>query len=118
VLKVINKTKKQQEFDIQISNYQDDGMKYLVLSSATKDPFKDKHYRSITVGLLINKQLQRKINFLGDKTIKTQEVGVTCERCAIKNCEVRQAPAFILDKAANNKKIELIVEELNAKFSS
>ncbi len=118
VLKDISKSKKVHEFDIQISNYVGDDAKYLVLSSATKDPFRDNQYRSISLGLLINKQLERKLKFLEDKAIKKQEVGVTCERCAIKNCKVRQTPAFILDKAAVNKKIELIVEELNTKFKS
>ena len=116
VLKDISKHKKTHEFDLQISNYKDDDAKYLVLSSATKDPFRDHQYRSITVGLLINKQLERKLKFLGDKTIKSQEVGVTCERCSIKDCDVRQAPALVLDRAAKNKKIENIVEVLNQKF--
>lgn len=118
MLKDISKRKNDHEFDIQISNYQDDGMKYLVLSSATKDPFKDNHYRSISVGLLINKQLQRKLNFLSDSKIKKQNVGVTCERCFIEDCKVRQIPSIILNKEAKNKKIELIVEKLNTKFKS
>lgn len=116
VLKDISKSKNEHEFDVQISNYEGDEKAYLVLSSATKDPFKNKHYRSISIGLLINKQLERKLKFLDDKTIKKQNVGVTCERCTIKNCDVRQAPAIILDKEAANKKIELIVEELSTKF--
>lgn len=118
VFKNIAKSKKEHEFDLQISNYENVGMKYLVLSSATKDPFKQNHYRSISVGVLINKQLQRKLNFLKDSKIRNQNVGVTCERCAIKDCEVRQAPAIILDKGTENKKIELIVEDLNTKFNS
>jgi transcriptional regulator with XRE-family HTH domain len=116
VLNDISKSKKEHEFDIQISNYHNSGMKYLVLSSATKDPFKENHYRSISIGLLINKQLQRKLNFLGDTSIVNQDVGVTCQRCAVKNCEVRQAPSILLDREAKNKKIEQIVEELNSKF--
>lgn len=118
VLNDISKSKKAHEFDIQISNYQGDDTRYLVLSSATKDPFRDNQYRSISIGLLINKQLQRKLKFLEDSKIKSQNVGVTCERCNIKDCKVRQAPAIVLDKIAKNKKIELIVEELNSKFMS
>jgi len=117
VLKDISKSKKAHEFDIQISNYVNDDTKYLLLSSATKDPFRDNQYRSITIGLLINKQLERKLKFLEDKAIKSQDVGVTCERCAIKDCNVRKAPALALEKAAKNKKIENIVEELNQKFA-
>lgn len=118
VLNDISKSKNPHEFDIQISKYPGHDTKYLVLSSATKDPFRDNQYRSISIGLLINKQLERKLRFLGDKAIKTQEVGVTCERCAIKDCEVRQAPAIILDRVAKDKNIERIVEELNTKFKS
>ena len=118
-LKVLNdiyKSKKSHEFDIQISSYKDDDAKYLVLSSATKDPFRENQYRSISIGLLINKQLEQKLKFLNDKAIKIREVGVTCERCSIKDCKVRQAPAIILDEVAKNKKIESIVEKLNTKF--
>ncbi|WP_053976742.1 helix-turn-helix domain-containing protein [Mangrovimonas xylaniphaga] len=117
VLEDISKSHKDHEFDIQISNYVSDDMKYLVLSSATRDPFRDNQYRSITIGLLINKQLERKLNFLNDDRIKTQEVGVTCERCSIMDCKVRQVPALALEKAYKNKKIENIVETLNDKFS-
>lgn len=117
VLKDIRKSNKSHEFSVQISNYVNDDMKYLVLSSATKDPFRDNQYRSISVGLLINKQLERKLNFLGDKKLITHEVGVTCERCAIKDCKERQAPALILDRVDKNKQIATIVETLNKTFS-
>jgi predicted transcriptional regulator/DNA-binding XRE family transcriptional regulator len=117
MLKDISKTNKDHEFAVQISNYNFDGMRYLVLSSATKDPFKQDHYRSISVGLLIDKQLQRKLKFIEDPKISTQEVGVTCERCAIKDCMERQAPPVALQKIAKSKNTERIVEELNSKFS-
>nr|WP_321221441.1 helix-turn-helix domain-containing protein [uncultured Psychroserpens sp.] len=116
VLEDISKSNKTHEFDIQISNYENDDTKYLIMSSATKDPFREHQYRSITVGLLLNKQLERKIKFLNDKSIKNQVVGVTCERCSIKNCEVRQAPAIVLEKKDKDKKIEKIVDILNLQF--
>jgi hypothetical protein len=117
VLNEISKSKKSHVFDIQISNYQSDGMKYLVMSSATKDPFKNHQYRSISIGLLINKQLQRKLNFLSDSEIITKNVGVTCERCAIQDCEVRQGSPIVLEQKVKNKKIEAIVADLNSQFS-
>ncbi|MFT4644279.1 MAG: transcriptional regulator with XRE-family HTH domain [Planctomycetota bacterium] len=117
VLQEISKGKKDHIFDIQISNYPAYNMKYLVLSSATKDPFKENQYRSISIGLLINKQLQRKVKFLTDSNIEHKDVGVTCERCAIPDCEQRQAPHTVLDKIAKNKKTALLVEDLNDKFS-
>ena len=116
VLKDIYKSKKDHEFDIQISNYEDEGTKYLVFSSATKDPFKKNHYRSISIGLLINKQLERKIKFLGDQSIITKNVGVTCERCVIKDCKLREAPAIVLAQKEKNDEISSVVKELNLKF--
>jgi hypothetical protein len=117
VLNKISSTKKEHIFDMQISNYPSDNMSYLVLSSATKDPFKEQHYRSISVGLLIDRQLKKKLNFLDNPEIKHKNVGVTCERCAIKDCQVRQVPAIRLENIEKNKQIELVVEDLKNRFS-
>lgn len=105
------------EFNLQISRYAD-GKRYLVISSATKDPFRPGQFRSITLGLLVNKHLERKLKFLNDSSINTVPVGVTCEHCAIKDCMVRQKAPIFLEKEERNKKIERIVEELGAKFNS
>ncbi len=117
VLQDISIGKKDHVFDMQISNYPEDDMQYLVLSSATKDPFKDNYYRSIVIGLLINRQLKNKIAFIDDKNIKTIDVGVTCERCAIANCKERKAPPIELEKAKKNTKIETVVSDLVKKLS-
>lgn len=117
VLKTISVTKEDHVFDLQISHYPEDDMNYLVLSSATKDPFRDNQYRSISIGLLINKQLTRKISFLKDSKIKSYDVGVTCERCAIADCEVRRAQPTILNQINKNKQIEDVVADLQKRFS-
>ncbi len=116
VLNTICKSGKAHEFSAQISNYVNDNMKYLVLSSATKDPFRENQYRSISIGFLINKQLERKLNFLNENKIVEQHVGVTCERCSIKDCKERKASPVALDKLNTNKNIASIVEKLNMKF--
>ncbi|GAA0873392.1 hypothetical protein GCM10009117_25390 [Gangjinia marincola] len=112
----ISLSNKKHEFDIQFSYYPDVKKKYLVFSSATPDPFTKNKYRSVSIGLLLNKQLEQKINFLNDSNITTREVGVTCERCSISDCTVRQAPAKIIDKHIKDLEISKIVDELNAKF--
>ena len=117
VLNVISEGKMDHVFDLQISNFTDDDQ-YLVLSSATRDPFRSNHYRSIAIGILINRQLKNKVQFLQDDAIKTIDVGVTCERCAIKNCEVRQVPAHTLNREIKNLKTESVVKDIVAKFSS
>ena len=103
---------------MQISNYADDKTQYLVLSSATADPFREKQYRSISVGLLINRQLKRKIQFLADKKIKRRDVGVTCERCSILDCKERMAPSTSLVKETKDLKIAQVVDELSEKFDA
>lgn len=117
VLKEISKGEKDHVFDIQISNYPNDDMQYLIFASATKDPFRDNYFRSISIGLLINRQLKNKIAFVEDKNIRTIDVGVTCERCAISNCKERKAPPNILEKDEKNSKIETVVGDLVKKFS-
>ncbi len=104
-------------FDIQISNYPETTNKYLVVSSATKDPFKKDHYRSISIGLLVNKQLERKIAFLNDPKLQEQEVGVTCERCTISNCAQRVSEPIVINRKTKDKTTESVVEELSKKFS-
>ncbi|PTX42179.1 hypothetical protein C8P64_2596 [Christiangramia gaetbulicola] len=116
VLEDISKSGNSHEFGVQISNYPSHENQYLIFSSATQDPFRENQYRSISIGLLLNKQLERKVKFLEDENIIRKDVGVTCERCAIQNCEVRQAPAIVLKKRERNRKIESIVDELTEKF--
>lgn len=117
VLQEIAKTSAEHLMDVQISHYPNDGLSYLIFSSATADPFKKDEYRSVSLGLLINTELKKKVKFLDDPKIKTYNVGVTCERCSIKDCDVRQSPPVVLQKKQQNLKTESVVEELQLKFS-
>ncbi|NKI33160.1 helix-turn-helix domain-containing protein [Croceivirga thetidis] len=116
VLQEISKSKVDHHMDVQISHYPSDGLSYLIMASATKDPFKDGEYRSVSLGLLINDQLRKKVKFLDDPKLKTIDVGVTCERCNIENCEVRQRPPKILSKLEKNRKTAQVVNSLYEKF--
>lgn len=116
-LKEVIETEKEHVFAIQISTYSDIGNEYLVLSSATADPFKKDQYRSISVGMLITPYLKKKLPFLGSKRIKTREVGVTCETCAIADCSDRVAPPIRIEKEQVNKRTETVVNQLFEKFS-
>ncbi len=104
-------------FDAQISHFPDQGSSYLVISAATADPFKKNTYRSISIGLLVNSQLRKKVKFLDDGTLKTYSVGVTCERCAIQDCEVRQAAPIHVQKKQFDQEISKLVDELEVKYS-
>ena len=117
VLKEIAKTGSEHHMDVQISHYPEDGLSYLIFASATRDPFKKDEYRSVSIGLQINNELRKKVKFINDPSIKSFEVGVTCERCAIANCEVRQADPKFLIREEKNKKTAEVVAELQKKYS-
>ncbi len=117
VLREIAKTDSEHHMDVQISNYPEDGLSYLIFASATKDPFKENEYRSVSIGLQINNELRKKVKFLNDNSLKSYEVGVTCERCAIQNCAERQAqPRFLLQEEKDKQTAE-VVAQLQQKFS-
>lgn len=117
VLQEIAKTGDEHHMDLQISHYPNDGLSYLIFSSATVDPFKKDEFRSVSLGLLMNSELKKKVAFLDDPSIKTYDVGVTCERCSIADCKVRQSQPIILKRQQRNLKTENVVEELREKFS-
>lgn len=117
VLREIAKTDSEHHMDVQISNYPEDGLSYLIFASATKDPFNENEYRSVSIGLQINNELRKKVKFLNDSSLKSYEVGVTCERCAIQNCAERQAqPRFLLQEEKDKQTAE-VVAQLQQKFS-
>jgi hypothetical protein len=117
-IEILNKLKQEQlTSDIQISHYPENNLSYLVISSATPDPFKKNHKRSISLGLLISSHLTSKINFLNDPKIKSKNVGVTCERCPITDCEVRATEATELQKKAKNESIANTVRQIINEYS-
>lgn len=92
--------------DAQISHYKDSGLTYLVFSTSQKNPFSDGTNRSYCLGILLNSNSLKKINFAKSDRIRTVNVGVTCEFCSIPNCEVRQAPPLRLEKEIFNENMK------------
>lgn len=116
-LKDIPTSKENHLFDSQISSYNHTDNEYFVLSSATKDPFRNGYYRSIALGIMISSHSQSKMHFLNDPAIKRRRVGVTCESCAISDCEERAAPAKKLEKKQRFKATDEVVQSLMEKYS-
>lgn len=98
--------------DAQISHYKDLGLSYLVVSTSQKNPFSDGSNRSYCLGILLNNQTIKKINFARSSSLKTIDVGVTCESCSIKDCEVRQAPPVRLEKEQFNLEMKKSIEKI------
>lgn len=93
----------EQKTEAQISHYKDSGATYLVISTSQKNPFSDGTNRSYCLGILLNTNTLKKINFAKSDKVKTVNVGVTCEICSILDCEVRQAPPVRLEKERANE---------------
>ncbi|WP_294323014.1 helix-turn-helix domain-containing protein [Chryseobacterium sp. sg2396] len=98
--------------DAQISHYKDQGISYLVISTSQKNPFSDGSNRSYCLGILLNSQTIKKINFIKSPTLKTINVGVTCESCSIADCEVRQSPPIRLEKEYFNSGMKNAIEKI------
>ena len=102
---LINLKGNEQVTDAQISHYKDSGLTYLVISTSQKNPFSDGTNRSYCLGILLNSATLKKIKFSKSESIKTVNVGVTCEYCSILDCEVRAAPAIRLEKEHFNEEM-------------
>ncbi|MCJ7933124.1 MAG: helix-turn-helix domain-containing protein [Chryseobacterium sp.] len=104
--------------DAQISHYKDQGISYLVISTSQRNPFSDGSNRSYCLGILLNQQIIKKIGFIKSPSLKTINVGVTCESCSIADCEVRQAPPVRLEKEHFNLSMKSSVEKIRKEFES
>ena len=103
-------------FEYQISSYTHTENAYLVLSSATKDPFRAGYFRSISLGILISPHSVSKIPFLQDEAIPVRRVGVTCESCSILDCKERVAPPRNLERKERFIKTDNVVNQIMQKF--
>lgn len=102
--------------DAQISHYKDQGISYLVISTSQRNPFSDGSNRSYCLGILLNSQTIKKMGFVKSPSLKTINVGVTCESCSIADCEIRQAPAVRLEKEHFNNSMKNSIEKIRKEF--
>ncbi|MEM8509304.1 MAG: helix-turn-helix domain-containing protein [Bacteroidota bacterium] len=117
VLQEIVKTDSDHHTEVWISSYPVNGQSYLIFSSSVKHPFKTEEYRTILLGLLINDQLKKKVNFIEDPSIKKHTVGATYERWEIFDYQVPNRPAKVLQQKEKNDKTAQVVTALQSKYS-
>lgn len=108
----IENNDKKSSFDAQISSYDNSENEYLVLASATSDPFRKNRNRSISIGMLLSPHLKRKVQFLNETDFVKRKVGVTCETCAVEECTERVAKPIRLRREQTFKKIAVSVDEI------
>ena len=107
----------EQALGVQISRYPRSKDEYLVFSVRQPDLFKSNYYRSLTIGLSLDKKLKRQVKFIQDSKIPVREVSVTCENCPIQDCQERAVPPTKLRLAQQQAYIKAEVTKLQESFS-
>lgn len=96
----------------QRSNYFGTDDEYLCLTLARPAYPRPNQNVSVTIGLLVNKEVKEKVQFLPDPAIQEREVNKTCERCPLMACEERAAPPIVIEKRDKHQRIEEILSKL------
>lgn len=94
---------------LQVSNYSEISKSYLEISYASKSETSES---SITVGIELNEETKIKIGFLEHKSLLSKELGVSCERCSIFNCQDRVSAPSILQKIKQSQDLEKSIKRL------
>jgi hypothetical protein len=76
----------------QRSKYANSDNEYLIVTFAKASVNPSVPNSSVSIGMLINKNLKQKLKFWNDPTIPIRLVNETCETCSVRNCEERAAP--------------------------
>jgi len=97
---------------IQKSKFVNSNDEYLSISIAKPSRIGKKTYSSVTLGFLVNSDLEKKINFLNDPKIKVREVNDTCENCTITDCKERVAEPMIVQTQAKKDSVKLALDKL------
>ena len=90
---------------------------YLCLTIAWKHASRS-HDVSVTIGMLINDNLKRTIQFWDDPQIPQVIVNKTCERCAISDCKERVVPPYILAQREQAQQLNDLIADLSEKFNT
>ena len=98
---------------IQRSKYIGTQDEYLCFTIARPSYFPFTQKVSVTIGLLVDEDLEQMIHFLNDPAIPSVPVGVTCERCAIKDCQERMNAPIALEKKNQRKAMLEAIENLD-----
>jgi hypothetical protein len=69
---------------------------------------------SVTLGLLLDAPLRKKLKFLNDPAIARREVHTTCERCPLRDCAERAAPPTVLEAKERRKQVQKVLVEIGA----
>ena len=97
---------------IQKSQYFGSAEEYLCFTLARPAyPSPEKNV-SVTIGILIDDSMRKKIRFIDDPAIFKKQVNTTCERCPIADCRERAAPPLIVNAKNKRKQVQETLRKL------
>lgn len=99
-------------YQMQRSKYIGTEDEYLVLTNARKSNSGLQTNTSVSIGMLLDENAKKTIQFINDKNIIRKDVNITCERCPVADCKERVKPPLIIEKLATRQKLEKSIKEL------
>ncbi|MEQ9305009.1 MAG: helix-turn-helix domain-containing protein, partial [Marinoscillum sp.] len=97
---------------IQRSRYHESPNEYLCLSIAFPNVSNPEEAVSVTIGFLVDDNLNRRIKFLNDEKIPARLVHTTCERCPIMDCKERAVEPYVFKGQEENEEILRDIDRL------
>jgi len=89
---------------------------YLNLSLSRSLSLKPETNSCVTIGFALNKETKSAIKFWNDAAVSVREVGETCERCGIENCDVRAIRPKIHEREQKFEESKRALVELREKY--
>jgi predicted transcriptional regulator/lambda repressor-like predicted transcriptional regulator len=96
----------------EIAHFQENRESYLCLTHCRLNDSGTGSKVSLTLGILLDKDLPRKIAFATNEHIVHKQVHTTCERCPINDCKERAAPPVQREKKKKAQDIEVLLNSL------
>ncbi len=96
----------------QRSKYIGSDNEYLLITLAKPQSPQPGRYSSISLGLMVNDALKRKLKCWNDDSIPVRWVNETCERCPAVDCQERAAPPRILQEENQVSEMKYALQEL------
>lgn len=97
------------------AQFLDSGEEYLCVAIAKPGYPTPNRNVSVTLGILLDADARRTINFWNDPAIPEILVNVACERCALTDCTVRAAPPVVVQKREARRNMEAALQKLTGK---
>ena len=98
---------------IQRVRYHETSDEYLEITVAKTDELNPSQLISVTMGIHLNEHTRNLIKFSTDPGLVYQEVGQTCERCAIFDCKERMAAPNVIKKKHQQEIVRKAIHSLS-----